>query len=136
MYQRYAIFTQPSQRTIPLHRQQIRPSLIIATNQRLLLLTQNHATTNTCANCGKGEESCDDLKACTVCKLVKTIAIEIVKLHMHRPQHKKACKKRAAELHDEQLFKDPSPPDFMKIIQVWLSIPAVGSVSAMVAFMP
>ena len=25
----------------------------------------------------------------------------------HRPQHKKACKKRAAELFDEELFKDP-----------------------------
>jgi len=25
----------------------------------------------------------------------------------HRPQHKKECKKRAAELHDEELFKQP-----------------------------
>jgi len=24
-----------------------------------------------CANCGKGEESAGDLKACTACKLVK-----------------------------------------------------------------
>jgi len=28
----------------------------------------------------------------------------------HRPQHKKECRKRAAELHDEELFKQP-PPD-------------------------
>ena len=28
----------------------------------------------------------------------------------HRPQHKKECKKRAAELLDEALFKQP-PPD-------------------------
>ena len=27
----------------------------------------------------------------------------------HRPQHKKACKKRAAELHDAALFKEPPP---------------------------
>ena len=27
----------------------------------------------------------------------------------HRPLHKKACKKRAAELHDEVLFKEPPP---------------------------
>ena len=25
----------------------------------------------------------------------------------HRPQHKKECRKRAAELHDEELFKQP-----------------------------
>ena len=59
---------------------------------------------NTCANCGKGEESCGDLKACTACKMVKYCNrnCQIA----HRPQHKKACKKRAAELHDEQLFKE------------------------------
>ena len=27
----------------------------------------------------------------------------------HRPQHKKACKRRAKELHDEKLFKQPPP---------------------------
>ena len=58
----------------------------------------------TCANCGKGEEICGDLKACTACKLVKYCNrnCQIA----HRPQHKKACKRRAAELHDEQLFKE------------------------------
>lgn len=29
----------------------------------------------------------------------------------HRKQHKKACKKRAAELYDEKLFADPPPPE-------------------------
>jgi len=29
----------------------------------------------------------------------------------HRPQHKKACKKRAAELHDEKLFKEVEPDE-------------------------
>ena len=29
----------------------------------------------------------------------------------HRPLHKKACKKRAAELHDEALFKEHPPTD-------------------------
>jgi len=29
----------------------------------------------------------------------------------HRPQHKKECKKRAAELHDEELFKQPPPKE-------------------------
>ena len=55
-----------------------------------------------CANCDKGEESAGDLKACTACKMVKYCNRECQ--IAHRPQHKKACKKRAAELHDEALF--------------------------------
>ena len=62
---------------------------------------------NTCANCG--EENSGDLKACTACKLVKYCNRECQ--IAHRPQHIKACKKRAAELHDEALFKDPPPPE-------------------------
>ena len=55
-----------------------------------------------CANCGKGEESAGDLKACTACKIVKYCNRDCQ--IAHRPQHKKACKRRAAELHDEKLF--------------------------------
>ena len=62
-----------------------------------------------CANCGKSDESSGDLKACTACKLVKYCNRECQ--IAHRPQHKKACKKRAAELHDEKLFKEPQPPE-------------------------
>jgi len=60
-----------------------------------------------CANCGKGEEDSIDLKTCTACKLVKYCSRECQ--IAHRPQHKKACKKRAAELHDIELFKQPPP---------------------------
>ena len=60
-----------------------------------------------CANCGKGEESAGDLKACTACKMVKYCNRDCQ--IAHRPQHKKACKKRAAELHEEALFKEPPP---------------------------
>ena len=66
------------------------------------------STTDTitlCANCGKGEESTGDLKACTACKMVKYCNRDCQ--IAHRPKHKKACKKRTAELHDEELFKDP-----------------------------
>ena len=63
---------------------------------------------STCTNCGKREESGGDLKACTACKLVKYCNRECQ--IAHRPQHKKACKKRAAELHNEALFQEPSPP--------------------------
>ena len=66
------------------------------------------STNKTCANCGKGEECSGDLKSCT-CKLVKYCNRDCQ--IAHRPQHKKACKKRAAELHDEKLFKEPPPPD-------------------------
>ena len=61
----------------------------------------------TCANCGKGEEAAGDLKACTACHLVKYCNRDCQ--IAHRPQHKKACKKRATELHDEKLFKQPLP---------------------------
>ena len=63
-----------------------------------------------CAACGK--EECGDitkLKACTACNLVKYCSRDCQ--IAHRKQHKKACKKRAAELHDEKLFADPPPPE-------------------------
>jgi len=62
---------------------------------------------DTCANCGKSEEGTNSLKACTACKLVKYCNRECQ--IAHRPQHKKECKKRAAELHEELLFKQPPP---------------------------
>ena len=55
-----------------------------------------------CANCGKEGT---DLKACTACKLVKYCNRECQ--IAHRPQYKKECRRRAAELHDEKLFKQP-----------------------------
>ena len=65
-----------------------------------------------CANCGIGGEGDNDiqlndiqLKTCTACKMVKYCSRECQ--IAHRPQHKKECKKRAAELHDEKLFKQP-----------------------------
>ena len=66
-------------------------------------------TMMTCANCGKGEESSCNLKACVACKLVKYCNRECQ--IAHRPLHKKACKRRAAELHDEALFKEPPRDD-------------------------
>ena len=64
---------------------------------------------NICAYCGKGEENGKSLKACTACKLVKYCSRECQ--IAHRPQHKKECKKRAAEIHDEKLFKQPPQPE-------------------------
>ena len=58
-----------------------------------------------CASCGKA--GCDDikLKKCTACHLVRYCSVKCHK--EHRPKHKKVCKKRAAELKDELLFKQP-----------------------------
>ena len=78
---------------------------------------------NTCANCGQGEESSGDLKACTACKLVKYCNRDCQ--IAHRPQHKNECRKRAAELkrlHEEALFKEHEPEDcsicFLPVMRV------------------
>jgi len=62
-----------------------------------------------CANCGKGEEDSNKLKKCSACLSVRYCSAACQKAH--RPQHKKACKKRAADLFDEKLFADPPPRD-------------------------
>lgn len=64
---------------------------------------------STCANCGKGEESSSVLKTCMSCKQVKYCNRECQVAHRH--QHKKECKKRAKELHDIELFKQPPPAE-------------------------
>ena len=62
-------------------------------------------TITTCANCGKDESDAVNLKRCTACKMVKYCSRDCQVAH--RPKHKKECKRRAAELFDEELFKDP-----------------------------
>ena len=55
-----------------------------------------------CAACGKGG---DGLKECGTCELVRYCGAACQRAH--RPQHKMECTKRAAELHDEALFRQP-----------------------------
>ena len=62
-------------------------------------------TSSRCASCGIAENDDIKLKNCTACFLVKYCGIQCQKAH--RKQHKRACKKRAAELRDELLFKQP-----------------------------
>jgi hypothetical protein len=62
-------------------------------------------TIDKCAACGK--EGGDSLKACTACYMVKYCNRDCQL--SHRKQHKKECKKRAAELYDEKLFKKVEP---------------------------
>jgi len=55
-----------------------------------------------CANCGSVSIGTVKLKDCTACRLVKYCGVDCQRAH--RKQHKKACKQRAAELKDEQLY--------------------------------
>eukprot|EP00984_Skeletonema_dohrnii_P020259 scaffold9816_cov99-Skeletonema_dohrnii-CCMP3373.AAC.13 len=58
-----------------------------------------------CASCGIAEVDDIKLKNCNACYLVRYCSVKCQK--EHRPKHKEACKKRAAELRDELLFKQP-----------------------------
>ena len=58
-----------------------------------------------CASCGITGGDDVKLKNCNACKLVKYCGVKCQR--DHRSQHKRACKKRAAELKDELLFKQP-----------------------------
>ena len=64
-----------------------------------------HDTMQCCANCGTTESDDIKLKKCTACHLVKYCSVKCQR--EHRSKHKKECKKRAAELKDEILFKQP-----------------------------
>ena len=76
-------------------------------------MLQNMTTADTdnnvsmCGNCGKGEDESHKLKHCNACMMVKYCNRDCQ--IAHRPKHKKECRKRAAELHDEKLFKQPPP---------------------------
>ncbi|EJK64571.1 hypothetical protein THAOC_14680 [Thalassiosira oceanica] len=63
-------------------------------------MSGNHV--EACSNCGKEGSDAVKLKNCTACFLVKYCSVDCQKTH--RKQHKKACKKRAAELRDEKLY--------------------------------
>ena len=58
-----------------------------------------------CASCGSAGSGDIKLKKCIGCYLVKYCSVKCQR--EHRPKHKRACKKRAAELRDEILFKQP-----------------------------
>eukprot|EP00984_Skeletonema_dohrnii_P021256 scaffold10568_cov140-Skeletonema_dohrnii-CCMP3373.AAC.4 len=66
---------------------------------------RNEADTSCCASCGITGGDDIKLKKCTACYLVRYCSIKCQKAH--RPKHKRACKKRAAKLRDELLFKQP-----------------------------
>eukprot|EP00984_Skeletonema_dohrnii_P002532 scaffold876_cov92-Skeletonema_dohrnii-CCMP3373.AAC.7 len=58
-----------------------------------------------CASCGIAEADEIKLKECANCDLVRYCSDECKQ--NHKSQHEEDCKKRAAELRDEMLFKQP-----------------------------
>ncbi len=62
-------------------------------------------TTACCASCGISEIDDIKLMPCDDCDLVKYCSDDCRELH--RPEHQEDCKKRAAKLRDELLFKQP-----------------------------
>ena len=83
----------------------------------------NLSLSTVCANCGKGEEESTSLKPCVACKVVKYCSRDCQKAH--RSQHKQECSLRAAELHDEALFKQPPPREDCPIC--FLRLPSLGA---------
>src|SRR5210317_1924537 len=75
-----------------------------------------------CACCGKAEVDEVKLKICTACRLVKYCGVECQK--NHRPQHKKACKKRMAEIRDNRLFTQPDESHYGECPICCLSLPS------------
>eukprot|EP00984_Skeletonema_dohrnii_P002530 scaffold876_cov92-Skeletonema_dohrnii-CCMP3373.AAC.5 len=61
--------------------------------------------TMTCASCGIAEADDIKLKECTHCDLVRYCSDKCQE--NYTSQHKEACMKRAVELRDEVLFKQP-----------------------------
>eukprot|EP00985_Skeletonema_marinoi_P031073 scaffold35881_cov105-Skeletonema_marinoi.AAC.2 len=65
----------------------------------------NEDTTSRCASCGIAEVDDIKLTKCTDCDLARYCSVKCQKNHWS--QHEEACNKRATELRDELLFKQP-----------------------------
>ena len=75
-----------------------------------------------CANCGIAGVDEIKLKKCTGCDgLVKYCSVGCQK--NHRPRHKRACKKRAAEIRDDRLFRQPDSSHFGECPICFLPLP-------------
>ena len=67
--------------------------------------TDNIRAITKCANCGK--EGGESMNTCNKCDLVQYCNAACKK--KHKSKHKKKCERRATELFDEKLFKEPPP---------------------------
>ena len=83
------------------------------------------ATVQCCAECG--EEGGVSLKTCKSCMSVKYCNAQCQRNHW--PKHKKECKRRAAELLDVALFKDPPPKEECPICFLPMTINLISCIS-------
>ena len=90
---------------------------------------QAGTSSSCCASCGIAE--CDDikLKECDGCDLVRYWSDECQQIH--QSEHEEACKKRAAELRDELLFKQPESTHMGDCPICSLPLPLVGKKSTL-----
>ncbi|EJK77826.1 hypothetical protein THAOC_00315 [Thalassiosira oceanica] len=94
------------------------------------------AAADVCANCGREGGDGTKLKSCMACLLVKYCCVDCQKAH--RKQHKRACKKRVAELKDEQLYSrghERPEGDFCPICTLAIPLPVVRHSGIMVCCM-
>ena len=84
-----------------------------------------------CASCGIAGGDDIKLKDCSACHLVQYCSVECQ--DDHRPQHEEECKKRAAELKDESLFKQPEGTCYGDCPICYLPIPIDESDSVLMA---
>ena len=64
----------------------------------MMISGEDGEAADVCASCGIAEIDEIKLNTCTACQLVRYCSVECQK--KHKPQHKRACKKRMAELRD------------------------------------
>ncbi|EJK75407.1 hypothetical protein THAOC_02868 [Thalassiosira oceanica] len=77
-----------------------------------------------CANCGKELRDSSKLENCTAGRPFKYCSVDCQNVHLE--QHKTACEKRAAELHDERLYSlghERPEEDFCPICTLPIPLP-------------
>ena len=83
--------------------------MAVKVETEMMISGEDGEATDVCVSCGIAEIDEIKLKTCTACKSLRYCSDECQK--KHRPQHKRACKKRMAEMRDELLFKQPESSD-------------------------
>ena len=89
-------------------------------------LNRNDALIRCCAECGV-DEGVASLKVCKSCMFARYCNADCQRNHW--PTHKQECKRRAAELRDKALFKDPPPKEDCPICFLPMPISAFASIS-------